>query len=100
MSTVSELPRFFSVARAPPRAAPAQLYIMFRYSSLVGKRARRSRVVGKTMAKDTATTRTLRRALATIGSEEHLAAALDCSPLELMCWLSGEKPAPGEIFIA
>jgi hypothetical protein len=52
------------------------------------------------VGKDTATIRTLRRALATIGSEERLAAALNCSPLELVRWLSGEKPAPGEIFIA
>ena len=52
------------------------------------------------MAKNTATIRTLRRALATIGSEERLAAALACSPLELVRWLSGEAPAPGEIFIA
>jgi hypothetical protein len=54
----------------------------------------------ETMGKETATIRTLRRALATIGSEEHLAAALECSPLELVRWLSGEKPAPGEVFIA
>jgi hypothetical protein len=53
-----------------------------------------------TVGKHTATTRTLRRALATIGSEERLAAAFACSPLELVRWLSGEKPAPGEIFIA
>ena len=52
------------------------------------------------MGKDTATTRTLRRALATIGSEERLAAALNCSPLELVRWLSGEKPAPSDVFIA
>ena len=52
------------------------------------------------MGKDTATSRTLRRALATIGSEERLAAALNCSPLELVRWLSGEKPAPSEVFIA
>ena len=52
------------------------------------------------MGKDTATTRTLRRALATIGSEERLAAALNCSPLELVRWLSGEKAAPSEVFIA
>ena len=52
------------------------------------------------MGKDTATMRTLRRALATIGSEERLAAALNCSPLELVHWLSGEKAAPGAIFIA
>lgn len=52
------------------------------------------------MGKDTASIRTLRRALATIGSEERLAAALNCSPLELVRWLSGEKPAPSEVFIA
>ena len=52
------------------------------------------------MGKDTAIIRTLRRALATIGSEEHLAAALNCSPLELVRWLSGEKPAPSAVFIA
>lgn len=52
------------------------------------------------MAKDTATIRTLRRALATLGSEERLAAALNCSPLELVRWISGEKPAPSEIFFA
>ena len=52
------------------------------------------------MGKETASVRTLRRALATIGSEESLAAALNCSPLELVRWLSGEKPAPSDVFIA
>lgn len=52
------------------------------------------------MGKDTASIRTLRRALATIGSEERLAAALNCSPLELVRWLSGERPAPSDVFIA
>jgi len=52
------------------------------------------------VGKDTATIRTLRRALATIGSEERLAAALNCSPLDLMRWLTGEKPAPSDVFIA
>ena len=52
------------------------------------------------MSKETAAIRTLRRALATIGSEERLAAALERSPLELVRWLSGEQPAPGEVFIA
>jgi len=37
----------------------------------------RSRVNQDRMGKDTASIRTLLRALATIGSEEHLAAALD-----------------------
>jgi len=52
------------------------------------------------MGKDTASIRTLRRALATLGSEEHLAAELNVSPLSLMSWLAGEKPAPSEVFIA
>jgi hypothetical protein len=39
--------------------------------------ARPGRALSGNVGKDTATTRTLRRALATIGSEEHLAAALD-----------------------
>jgi hypothetical protein len=52
------------------------------------------------VGKDTATIRTLRRALATIGSEERLAAALHCSVVDLARWLSGETPAPGEVFIA
>jgi hypothetical protein len=52
------------------------------------------------MGKDTASVRTLRRALATLGSEELLAAALNCSLLDLVAWLSGEKPAPSAAFIA
>ena len=52
------------------------------------------------VGKDTASIRTLRRALATIGSEERLAAELDVSPLKLMSWLVGEKPVPSEVFIA
>jgi hypothetical protein len=52
------------------------------------------------MAKDTASMRTLRRALATVGSEEGLAAELSASPLDLVQWISGEKPTPVPIFIA
>jgi hypothetical protein len=52
------------------------------------------------MGKDTASIRTLRRALATIGSEERLAAELSCSLRDLVIWLSGEKPAPSPAFIA
>ena len=52
------------------------------------------------VGKDTASIRTLRRALATIGSEERLAAELGVSPLQLVSWLAGEKPAPSEVFIA
>ena len=44
--------------------------------------------------------RTLRRALATLGSEERLAAELGCSLLDLVKWLSGEQPAPDAAFIA
>ena len=44
--------------------------------------------------------RTLRRALATLGSAEQLAAELNCSLLDLVKWLSGEKPAPDTAFIA
>jgi hypothetical protein len=69
-------------------------------SFLRGKRASRSRVISDAMRKDNATMRTLRRALATIGSEERLAAALNCSPLDLVRWMSGEATAPGEVFIA
>ena len=52
------------------------------------------------MVKDNASTRTLRRALATLGSEEGLAAALNCSLVDLVAWLSGKEPAPHEAFIA
>jgi hypothetical protein len=52
------------------------------------------------MSKDTASMRTLRRALATIGSEERLATELNCSLRDLVAWLSGEKPAPNPAFIA
>jgi hypothetical protein len=50
-------------------------------------------------ASDTASIRTLRRALATIGSEERLAAELQVSLVDLSSWLSGERIAPGEVFI-
>ena len=48
---------------------------------------------------DTASIRTLRRALATIGSEERLAGELQVSVLDLSSWLSGERAAPGDVFI-
>jgi hypothetical protein len=50
-------------------------------------------------AQDTASIRTLRRALATVGSEERLAAELHVSLVDLSSWLSGERIAPGEVFI-
>ena len=48
---------------------------------------------------DTASIRTLRRALATVGSEERLAAELNVSLVDLASWLSGERIAPSEVFI-
>jgi len=50
-------------------------------------------------AQDNASIRTLRRALATLGSEERLAAELEVSLLDLSSWLSGERMAPNEVFI-
>jgi hypothetical protein len=50
-------------------------------------------------SKDTASIRTLRRALATLGSEERLAAELQVSVVDVASWLSGEQVAPSEIFI-
>lgn len=48
---------------------------------------------------DTASLRTLRRALATLGSEERLAAELHVSVVDVSSWLSGERIAPGEVFV-
>lgn len=50
-------------------------------------------------AQDTASIRTLRRALATVGSEERLAAELNVSVVDLASWLSGERIAPSDVFI-
>ena len=50
-------------------------------------------------AQDTASVRTLRRALATLGSEERLAAELQVSVVDVSSWLSGERVAPSEVFI-
>ena len=51
------------------------------------------------MQKDTASIRTLRRALATVGSEERLAAELGVSLRDLSSWLSGERVAPSPVFM-
>ena len=51
------------------------------------------------MQKDTASIRTLRRALATVGSEERLAAELGVSLVDLASWLAGERVAPSEVFM-
>ena len=48
---------------------------------------------------DTASIRTLRRALATVGSEERLAAELGVSLADLSAWLAGDRIAPGAVFI-
>lgn len=52
------------------------------------------------MVKDTAAIRTLRRALETLGSEERLAATLGVSPVDLVRWLTGDRPVPDEVFMA
>jgi DNA-binding transcriptional regulator YiaG len=44
---------------------------------------------------DTVYTRTLRRALETLGGVEQLAAALEVSVLEVEAWLGGLEPPPG-----
>jgi hypothetical protein len=49
---------------------------------------------------DTASIRTLRRALVTLGSEERLADALGVPVADLAAWLAGERVAPGEVFMA
>ena len=51
------------------------------------------------MQKDTASIRTLRRALATVGSEERLAAELGVSLVDLSSWLAGEQVAPSPVFM-
>jgi DNA-binding transcriptional regulator YdaS (Cro superfamily) len=51
------------------------------------------------MAKSTAQTRTLRRALELIGTLERLAIRLVVSPAELSSWISGAKPTPTEIYL-
>ena len=51
------------------------------------------------MQKDTASIRTLRRALATVGNEERLAAELGVSVVDLSSWLSGERVAPSAVFM-
>ena len=48
---------------------------------------------------DTASIRTLRRALATLGSEERLATELAASVVDVAAWLSGERIAPSEVFM-
>ena len=47
------------------------------------------------MSPDTVYTRTLHRALDTLGSVEELAAALGVSVVEVEAWLAGLEPPPG-----
>ena len=51
------------------------------------------------MAKSTAQTRTLKRALEVAGSEARLLELLGCEVLELHAWSSGERSTPPEIYL-
>jgi DNA-binding transcriptional regulator YiaG len=51
------------------------------------------------MGKDTAQTRTLRRAVEVVGSPQELAATLDVPPESLAAWLSGDQALPNEIYL-
>jgi DNA-binding transcriptional regulator YdaS (Cro superfamily) len=51
------------------------------------------------MGKDTAHTRTLRRAVEVAGSPERLAEALGVSPESLAAWLLGEQALPNEVYL-
>jgi hypothetical protein len=48
--------------------------------------------------KDSSSTRTLRRALATFKSLEHFAIALGVEPEELRLWIDGGQSPPHEVF--
>ena len=51
------------------------------------------------MGKDTAHTRTLRRAVEVVGSPEELAETLGVSPESLAAWLAGDQALPNEIYL-
>ena len=51
------------------------------------------------MGKDTAQTRTLRRALEVVGSPERLAETLDVSPEKLAAWLAGDQALPNDVYM-
>jgi hypothetical protein len=51
------------------------------------------------VAADTPYTRTLRRALATVGTPERLATYLHVKKTELMLWLSGERTPPAQVYL-
>jgi len=51
------------------------------------------------MARSTAQTRTLKRALKIAGSEARLVELLGCKPAELRAWSAGERPTPPEVYL-
>ena len=51
------------------------------------------------MGKDTAHTRTLRRAVEALGSPEELAETLGVSPENLAAWLAGDQALPNEVYM-
>jgi DNA-binding transcriptional regulator YiaG len=51
------------------------------------------------MGKDTAQTRTLRRAVEVVGSPKQLADTLGVSLESLAAWLAGEQALPSEIYL-
>jgi DNA-binding transcriptional regulator YdaS (Cro superfamily) len=51
------------------------------------------------MGKDTAHTRTLRRAVEVVGSPERLADTLGVSPESLRAWLAGDQALPNEVYL-
>jgi DNA-binding transcriptional regulator YiaG len=51
------------------------------------------------MGKDTAQTRTLRRAVEVVGSPKELADTLGVSLESLAAWLAGEQALPSEIYL-
>jgi len=51
------------------------------------------------MAKSTAQTRTLQRALEVAGTLERLAERLAVSTADLSSWLAGTRPTPAEVYL-
>jgi DNA-binding transcriptional regulator YdaS (Cro superfamily) len=51
------------------------------------------------MGKDTAHTRTLRRAVEVVGSPKELAETLGVSPESLAAWLAGDEALPSEVYL-
>ena len=51
------------------------------------------------MAKNTAQTRTLQRALEVAGTLDQLAKRLSVKPADLVIWLEGDKPTPSHVYL-